>query len=180
MSAPLMTVEEFLPLPQIEGQRMELIGGRVITGDEVGGDQIAHEWVKSNLIELLADWVRQHPSLKLFSGTVFQLDERNARISDVSVMSRSRKPVDVTGLLQGGPDLAIAVVSSESTADLNSAIDLFLAHGSKSVWVAYPELRTIWIFDPSGHARQFQVNQVLQDPTLPGFRAPVSEIFEGI
>lgn len=48
-----MNVEEFLALPEVAGQPFELINGRVIRADEVDRDEVAHEWVKSNLIEIL-------------------------------------------------------------------------------------------------------------------------------
>jgi len=181
-ATPLMTVQEFMQLPEVEGQRMELIEGRVVTADQKDErGVITHEWVKSNLIALLGDWTHRHTSLKLFSGTTFQLDEQNARTSDVALMSRSRKPVDMNGLLQGAPELAIEVVSSEKAADLSAKVGLFLAHGSESVWVAYPDQKEIWIFNTSRQGRLFEENQVLEDPAvLPGFSTPVSAIFEGI
>ncbi len=180
-TAPRITVEEFLQLPEVAGQPFELINGRVVRADEVDRDEVAHEWVKSNLIEILVDWACQNPSMKLFSGTMFQFDEKNARPLDIALMSRSRKPVDMNGLFQGAPELAIEVVSFEKAADLSAKIDIFLAHGSKSVWVAYPEQRTIWIFDTSRHGRRLNENQMLEDPAvLPRFSTPVSAIFEGI
>jgi len=176
-----MNVKEFLALPEVAGQPFELINGRVVRMDEVDRDEVAHEWVKSNLIEILVDWARQNPSMKLFSGATFQHEEKNARPLDIALMSRNRKPVGTNTLFQGGPQLAIEVVSSEKAADLCAKIDLFIAHGCKSVWVAHPEQRRIWIFDPSGQGRLFEKNQILEDPAvLPGFSAPVSAIFEGI
>lgn len=119
--------------------------------------------------------------MKLFSGTMFQLDEKNARPLDIALMPRSRKPVDTNSLFQGGPELAIEVVSSEKAADLCAKIDLFLAHGSKSVWVLYPEQRRVSIYVPPGQGRLFEKNQILEDPVvLPGFSVPVSAIFEGV
>ena len=77
--------------------------------------------------------------------------------------------------------MAIEVVSSEKAADLCAKIELYLAHGSKSVWVAYPEQGRIWIYKPSGQGRLFEQNQILEDPdVLRGFSVPVSANFEGI
>ena len=120
-------------------------------------------------------------SLKLLSETAFQLDEHNSPIPDISLLSRGRGRPGSTGLIQGAPELAIEVVSSEAAAHLESKVALYLAHGAKSVWVVFPELRLVRIFDASGLSRKFEENQVLEDPiVLPGFQVPVSAIFEGI
>jgi len=174
----LVTVQEFLALPEPEGQRIELIGGEVVS---MGRGGAGHEWVKANLIELLGAWTRQNRSLKLLSETTFVLDQYNSPIPDVSLLAFSRKPSDMTGWLQGAPDVAIEVVSSEKAAHLEAKIELYLAHGSKSVWVVYPERQVVRIFDRSGNAKMFERNQTLEDPAvLPGFSTPVSAIFEGI
>ncbi|MBZ5609317.1 MAG: Uma2 family endonuclease [Acidobacteriia bacterium] len=174
----LVTVQEFLALPEIEGQRMELIGGEVVT---MGRGGAGHEWVKANLILLLAAWVKDNPALKLLSEATFLLDDHNSPIPDVSLLSRSRKPSDMSGWFKGAPDVAIEVVSSEKAAHLEAKIELYLRHGGKSVWVVYPVHQVVWIYDSSGKARKFERDQTLEDPTvLPGFNIPVSAIFEGI
>jgi Uma2 family endonuclease len=52
----LLTVQEFLALPESEGERIELFGGEVV---RMGRGGIPHELVKSNLILLLAIWAKQ-------------------------------------------------------------------------------------------------------------------------
>ena len=174
----LVTVQEFLALPEPEGQRIELIGGEVIS---MGRGGAGHEWVKSNLIELLSAWTRENKSLKLLSETTFVLDENNSPIPDVSLLARSRKPVKMTGWFQGAPDVAIEVVSSEKASLLETKIELYLAHGSRSVWVVYPEQQVIWIYDSSGNAKKSERHHTLEDPSvLPGFSTTVSAICEGI
>ena len=78
------------------------------------------------------------------------------------------------------PGLAIEVVSSDKASDLEDKIELYLANGSKSVWVVYPELRVVRVFDTNGQSRKFEQSQTLEDPVLPGFSTPASAIFEGI
>ena len=50
----LVTVQEFLRMPEPEGQRIELIGGEVVT---MGRGGIPHETVKKNLIRMLVLWL---------------------------------------------------------------------------------------------------------------------------
>src|SRR5271154_739892 len=173
----LVTVQEFLELPEAEGQRMELIGGEVASMGLAG---YPHEITKGNLIEILAVWFAQNRTGKLLSETPFQIDEQNCLIPDVSVIARSRIVPGNSGVLQGAPELAIEVVSSETAARLEEKIELYLARGSKSVWVVFPETRVVRVFDAQGGSRKFERDQTLEDPALPGFSALVSAVFEGV
>ena len=174
----LVTVQEFLQLPEPEGQRIELIGGEVIS---MGRGGRSHEFVKFNIAKVLFAWLLQNRSGKILTETAFQIDEQNSPIPDISYVSNDTEGAGGSGLLQGAPDLAIEVVSSETAARLEAKIELYLAHGSKSVWVVFPEQRVVRIFSVDGQSKRFEQSQVLEDPAvLPGFSVPVSAIFEGI
>jgi Uma2 family endonuclease len=174
----MVTVREFLQLAEPEGERMELIGGEVVT---MGYGKAPHEIVKSNLLGILVVWLAQNSVGKLFAETMFQLDDYDSLIPDLSVVFPGQAAPGTTDWLRGAPGIAIEVVSSETAARLEQKIDLYLAHGGKSVWVAFPERRVVRIFDASGLSRKFEQHQTLEDPNvLPGFSTPVSAIFEGI
>jgi len=112
----LVTVQEFLALPESQEERRELIGGEIVSISHGGRPQ---EFVKSN------------------------------------------------------------IVSSESASQLSRKVGLYLSNGGKSVWAVFPDEQKVWIYT-AGQAKEFQSSQMLEDPSLPGFRAPVSDIFEGI
>jgi len=173
----LVTVQEFLQMPEPEGQKLELIGGEVVS---MGRGKTPHEVVKKNLNKILVVWLAQNPIAELFPETMYQLDEYNSLIPDLGVMFPGRLSPGSTGWIQAAPELAIEVVSSESAERLEQKIALYLAHGSQSVWVVYPKQRVIRIFDASGQSRKFEQTNTLTDPVLPGFSSPVSAIFEGI
>jgi Uma2 family endonuclease len=174
----LVTVQEFLEKPETEGLIEELIGGEVI-GMPVSGQP--HEVTKSNLVRLLVPWSVQNPALRVFFETAYQLDDRTCLIPDISLLASARIVPGSTGVFQGPPELAIEVVSSEKAAHLETKIELYLAHGSKSVWVAYPQRRVVRVFDPVGGAKRFEHDEPLVDPNvLPGFSVRTSAIFEGV
>jgi Uma2 family endonuclease len=174
----MVTVREFLELPELEGERMELIGGEVVT---MGYGKAPHEIVKSNLLLILAVWLAQNPVGKLFAETMFQLDDYSSMMPDLSVIFPGRIVPGTKGWFQGAPEIAVEVVSSETAARLEEKVDLYLAHGGKSVWAAFPRTRSVRIFAGGGLSKKFEKNQTLEDPTaLPGFSTPVSAIFEGI
>ena len=73
------------------------------------------------------------------------------------------------------------VVSSETAARLDEKVKLYLSHGAKSVWVAYPKQRAVWIFDANGGAKRYEQEQILSDPVvLPGFSVSTAAIFAGL
>jgi len=174
----LVTVQEFLEMPETEGLIEELIGGEVISMPVSGQP---HEVTKSNLARLLVSWLAQNPGLRVFIETAYQLNDQTCLIPDISLLATARIVPGSTGVFQKPPELAIEVVSSEKAAHLEAKIELYLAYGAKSVWVAYPQRRVVRIFDPAGGARRFEHDEPLVDPNvLPGFSVPTSAIFEGV
>jgi len=118
---------------------------------------------------------------RLFGETMFQLDEHDSLIPDISVVFAGRIAPGSSGWIQGAPEIATEIVSSETAAALERKIDLYLAHGGKSVWVVFPEQRLVRIFDAANRATKYEEGQTLDDPSvLSGFSTPVSAIFEGI
>jgi Uma2 family endonuclease len=173
----LVTVQEFLQMPEPEGQKLELIGGEVVS---MGRGKIPHEVVKKNLNKILVVWLARNPIGELFPETMYQLDDHNALIPDLGVVFPGRTSPTSAGWMQAASELGIEVVSWESADRLEQKIELYFAHGSKSVWVVYPKQRVVWVFDANGQSRKFEQSQTLEDPVLPGFSTSVSAIFEGI
>jgi Uma2 family endonuclease len=174
----MVTVREFLQMAQLDGERMELIGGEVVT---MGHGKARHEIVKANLLRILVVWLAQNPVGQLFAETIFELDDHDSLMPDLSVVFPGRVVPGTDDWLHGAPEIAIEVVSSETAARLEEKVNLYLAHGGKSVWVAFPQTRAIRVFDGAGFSKKFEQSQTLVDPNvLPGFSTPVSAIFEGI
>jgi len=174
----LVTVQEFLQRPEPEGQRIELIGGEVVS---MGFGHIPHELVKKNLNKILVVWLAQNRIAEVFNETMFQLDEFNSVIPDLSILFPDRVSPGAIGLFQGAPEVAIEVVSSETATRLETKVELYLAHGGKSVWVVFPDQRVIRIFDATGQSKKFEQSQTFEDPgVLPGFQIPAAAIFEGV
>jgi Uma2 family endonuclease len=174
----LVTVQEFLEMPESEGLIEELIGGEVVSTPRAGQP---HEVTKSNLVRLLISRQTQNPVLRVFIETSYELDDRNCLIPDISLIAEKRIIPGSKGVFQGAPELAIEVVSSEPAARLQRKIRLYLAHGARSVWTIYPQEQMVRIEDAAGGSRLFLDDQPLTDPAvLPGFSIPTSAIFEGV
>ncbi len=105
------------------------------------------------------------------------MSDYDAFMPDVSVVHRSRLSGDVR-VFQGAPDLAIEVVSPSDTAKhLERKVDAYLQGGAKSVWIVYPDARSVTVYRAEA-IRKLRADQTIEDPLLPGFSSPVSAFFE--
>lgn len=115
-----------------------------------------------------------------FAESMYQLDGRNARVPDVSLLSMERyRGANRDLILQGAPEVAVEIVSGEAAADLEAKVRSYLQNGSRQVWVVYPNTQTVYAFGVNGTARRLEAGGMLDEPgLLPGFGVAVSRIFE--
>jgi Uma2 family endonuclease len=139
-----------------------------------------HEVVKARILDALIPYVfgnRQH-GLAMRPGMAYVVTGNNTLVPGVSVFQRNRLNSSKQMCLAGAPDLAIEVVSpTDLEVDLRKKIDAYLDGGSKSVWVVYPEARSVMIDTPDS-VRELKGGQSIEDPLLPGFSVLVAQFFE--
>jgi Uma2 family endonuclease len=80
------------------------------------------------------------------------------------------------------PDLAIEVTSpTDRAAEQREKVQEYLRLGIPWVWVVYPSLRIVDVYNSSGAARTFGPDGNLPgDPVLPGLEIPLGELFRPI
>jgi Uma2 family endonuclease len=80
------------------------------------------------------------------------------------------------------PDLAVEVTSPTDRAeDQREKVVEYLQLGVRCVWVVYPKLRVIDVYESSGMVRTFGPDGTLTgDPVLPGFEVGLDELFSPI
>jgi Uma2 family endonuclease len=80
------------------------------------------------------------------------------------------------------PDLAVEVTSPTDRAeDQREKVQEYLQLGVRCVWVVYPTLRVIDVYEASGLTRTFGPHGVLPgDPVLPGLEIALDELFRPI
>ena len=177
-AATTVTIKEFLALPKQEGLRYELVAGEVVTMGNAGQ---RHERVKANANQILVAYNLTHHLGVVFSETMLQFGETEGRILDVCFMLKDQIPEPAEeGLYHGAPALAVEVVSSESAAELERKVELYLSHGSRAVLVLYPDTRAVRVYDPTGASRLLRGDQLLEIYWLPTFSVPASAFFEGL
>jgi len=138
-----------------------------------------HDIIRNNLLEILFAYISANRSLglKVLPLTAFVASPGNVFVPDISVVALARlDPRDT--YIQGAPDLAIEVISpTDLEIHLRQKIDVYLSHGSKSVWVVYPDARSVMVHLADSIHRA-KADQIIEDATLPGFSTPVAAFFE--
>jgi len=180
-----MTADEFFALSEpIEGGKMELVCGRVVTMSPVG---VEHGEVVANLCDPLRRFTRERRLGAVLIETGFRL-RRNpdlVRAPDLSFVVAGRMPAaraDRLRYFDGHPDLAIEVLSPDDReSEIAQKIDDYLAAGAERVWIVRPRNRTVTVHRPGGDSHTYSGNDTLSSSDAafsePGFALPLPEIF---
>ncbi|MBM4031128.1 MAG: Uma2 family endonuclease [Planctomycetes bacterium] len=177
----LSTAEDLLAMPD-DGFRYELIQGEIRKMSPAG---IRHGRVAGRLARLLG----QHVFLNNLGETLiaepsFRLsrDPDTVRVPDIAFIraERLRGWDDREACWPGAPDLAVEVVSPSDTRDeVDEKVMAWLDAGAPMVWVVNPARRTVAVHRGSTNVTTLSENDDLDgQDVVPGFRCPVSEIFE--
>jgi len=177
----LISVEEFLDLPEREGVRLELYEGKII---EMASASPLHCALQARFSQWCGTWIdRTGADFYVFVNLGFALETATVRIPDVSLVRKSSfaSIERVRGALRGAPELAIEVVSEhEDAEDLDLKVRQYLNAGAFAVWAVYPKTRHVLVYRRSGETRDAGPGQFLEEELLPGLRIPVDELFLGL
>jgi Uma2 family endonuclease len=177
----LLTSEQFLALPEECDQhgsplQKELIHGEVVTMPRPAQ---RHQIVQNNILGVLMAYLREETALpfRAFQEAEYIVTDTSTFIPDISIVAIARLDPEKT-YISGAPELAIEVVSpSESASHLRIKTDAYLANGAHSVWIVFPEVRSVMVYTPES-IREFKAGQSIADAHLPGFSSPVAAFFE--
>jgi len=171
----LLSFEEFAALPD-DGMKHELSEGELIT---MPPPKPRHGDCQLTLGSALRDFVVAHGLGRVFTESGYRLTPGTVRGPDISFVSKGRLQ-DPDQYLEGGPDLAVEIVSpGDDASDLRQKIKQYLDAGTSVVWVIYPRSRQIEIHTPDKIIRTLGVEDTLEAPQLlPGFRLPVRAIVQ--
>ena len=174
-----ITVAEFRAMPDDPAHRYELVDGELVDRD--GTPQ--HSIVGAGFAWLLRTHVR-NAGLRLHVGISggFQINAHTLRFPDVHVTTWERMAAysESEGAWPHfAPDVAIEVVSASNTpAALARKTAEYFAGGTRAVWIADPNPRTVAIRRPGIPEQVLASDDMLSgDPEIPGFACPVAAIF---
>jgi Uma2 family endonuclease len=178
----LLTSEQFLAMPEEFDQhgntlRQELIGGDIVNMPPSSQKDAI---IRSNILEASLAYLSANGALRLkaLSRAAFVVNASSVFVPDIALLPLSGLNPGRQIYLQGAPDLAIDVITpTDLEIHLKRKIDAYLSHGSKSVWVVYPDARSVMIYHTDSIQR-VKADQRIEDPLLPGFSTPVAAFFE--
>jgi Uma2 family endonuclease len=179
-AATSITAEQFLALPDRYDQHGNRIKEELIEGEIVlmAPPSKRHDILKNRIARLLGRYgYDTNAQFDVLVATAFQASEQNVDIPDVSVVRKDRIAVE-EAILSGAPEIAVEVISpSETAAHVKSKVDAYLLNGSESVWIVYPDQRSILVYSHVG-IRELRGSDSVEEPLLPGFAISISSVFE--
>jgi Uma2 family endonuclease len=166
----LLTFEDFCRLVK-DGQKADLLDGVIYRASP---DNTDANLINSWLCALLVVFVQGKKLGRVYiSRVAFLLDEHNAPEPDIGFVSTERTGDIQRGRVQGGPDLAVEIVSPESEdRDYGKKREKYEQAGVKEYWIV-DELKkkvTLLRLDDKGKYRQARPRKgILESKVLPGF-----------
>jgi Uma2 family endonuclease len=172
----LMTVEEFLKLPEDKGPVYhELHHGEIVT---LTRPKLKHSIAQNNLRDLLKLYAEKGSYVD--SEMAYRpLPEHELWVADVAYLSTERfRQADPEDNIRGVPELVIEVLSPSNTvAEMYDKEKLCLENGAKEFWVVDPDRRQVKISTPDGHTITYRQGQEIPLPLFGEAKIRVDEIF---
>jgi Uma2 family endonuclease len=174
-----ITAEELLKMGDIG--RCELIYGELVMMSPAGFD---HGWVAVRIARFLSEFVDDHNlGVVLAAETGFKVESNPdlVRAPDASFIRKDRVPKTAWNkYFPGVPDLAVEVASPDDTKrEIAEKVNMWLAHGTISCWVADPATMTITIHRAGVKPLRLTTrDKITREPALPGLVLPTSRIFK--
>jgi Uma2 family endonuclease len=171
----LLTVDDFLRLPEPPDAHYELVDGELIT---VSPGMLRHNLIRDKLLILLRAVTEERKLGTVVAEQSFHLFGNTVRVPDVAFV-RSERTLPLDSLPEGAPDIAVEVVSPSNTPrEIDQRISDYFAGGCRRVWLVYPEHGELYIHGLAGVTRR-QGDDLIQDAELlPGFSVKTASVFE--
>lgn len=174
-----VSLDHYLTLPDPPGVRHELLRGRLI---KASAPSLLHAAIQAEIARQLGDLtIRSFPHLIFGTHSEFLVDPETGQAPDVFLIDRQRQRglERYRGAIKGAPDLAVEIISpSEAAEDVDEKVELYLAAGTRAVWLVWPKTRHVLIYYANGEVRKADLDEFLDAPdVLPGAKIPVASIF---
>ena len=178
---PLLTAEEFALLPSPEdGSQQELVNGVVVTMPPPSN---YHALCCNEVAFQLNVHVRSQKLGHIAindGGVLVSRKPDTVRGPDIACWSRERMPDPPRkGYAEIAPDLVVEVLSpSDVFTQSLRKVQQYLRAGTREVWVAVPEDRSITVFRPGQEQIILSNGETLTGgEVLPGFSCLVADLF---
>lgn len=174
-----VSIKEYLAYEAPEGFRDELIEGEIVLSPD---PKPLHAEICKNLcfkLGLLLDGTNYVVQMR--TNVMLEADDSMPN-ADVFVIHKHRWATarDANKYAEGSPGLPIEIYSpSDRPGRLHKKIAPYLRNGAWSVWVVYPEFKTVVVHDPSGAITEHRADERIGLPgPLSAITLPVQDIFQ--
>lgn len=178
----LVTALDLLRMPR-DGWRYELVEGELRRMPPPG---FQHGVIAGEIGGRLYEHVRAHdlgvvPAAE--TGFKLRSEPDTVRAADVAFVSRERlaaTPFDEEGYFPGAPDFVVEVVSpSDSFADVQEKVYLWLASGAMLVLVVLPKQQACFVYRPGAPVERLGPADTLDAAdAVPGWSLDLGEILK--
>jgi Uma2 family endonuclease len=177
----ILTLTEFIALPEEDLVRMELAGGRLVREPAPG---FRHGRVAARINRILweAGEGSGHGQVFFDMGFLLTRDPPTVRVPDIAFASAARLAEHATDdevFLGIAPDLAAEVLSPSNSASgiLRKAFE-YLDAGARLVWIVDPSSATVTVFRGRDDIRVLGAGETLDaTAAIPDLVVDVSELF---
>jgi Uma2 family endonuclease len=176
-----MTVDDLLLMPD-DANRYEVIEGELFV---TRAPNYEHQAVITNLIFLIATYLKQNPIGSVVAGPGLILSKFSGVIPDLIFLThKTRKKILSGGKLKGTPELAIEVLSPGAASHRRDRVakrNLFGKYGVREYWIVDYKTRTVEIYALEQNMLQpvakLGDKDVLASTVLPEFTCDVAAVF---
>ncbi|MBL8918896.1 MAG: Uma2 family endonuclease [Myxococcaceae bacterium] len=156
--------------PRVEG-RLEYVGGTLLYMPHCADYQ---QDVSAEAVRLLGNWSVAHPEFIVAGNEAGMILDGEVRAADVAVWRRADVGPHRGRFRRAPPVLAVEVAGEdEDEATLLAKARWYLSHGVKTVWLAFPEEREVFVVTSRRTRRAGQ----LEAAGLPGLSLAANELF---
>ncbi len=166
----------FIAQPEHQDRRFELINGEIIEKMPTP----LHGYIISLLNFYLVQYLLAHPIGYALIETRYSVpdDELNDVIPDLSFVTHERVELFDSGAVPHMPDLAVEAQSDgQSERFLLDKALLYLARGSRMVWIIYSRRGLIEVLTPDERHFLTLDDTLSGGDVLPGFSVAVRDLF---
>lgn len=178
---PMLTVADLELMPD-DFNRYELMEGEIVVSRTPG---LTHQDVLANLLNILMNYLAQHPEGKAYVNPGVIFDNFNSVIPDIAFVSRSRRKEIASGKhITGAPELVVEIVSpgaKNARRDRVMKRQVYGRHGVQEYWIVDPLKRSVEVYRTRENSLELLVTLLDEDeitsPLLPGLAIPTYRIF---
>lgn len=163
-------------------EHLELVRGVAREMSPTGNE---HARISAVLVWQLSAHIKTRDMGEIYTaegGFIVARNPDSVLAPDVAFVAKERLPEDgsdIVGFTPFAPDLAVEVASPSNTeAELLLKTSLYLAGGTRLVWIVRPKPQTVTVFSPDAPERILTLDETLDGgDVVPGFSLPLSGLF---